>query len=131
MDSSDNHRSRIPVAVNVASDGEPVDCNGFYTAINDGFMLEFSAGENKYVISHADDITRLESSGLLCYSMDFSAGGSFPVGAVFGDLELELVPRKRRVCIEKNGVDVELEYSLVGGAIQSDRTVKVTARFLS
>ncbi len=130
MDSSDNHRSNIPVAVSIASGSEPVDCNGTLTDTSDGgFILEFGTPSGKYVITHNERTTTLDVTGELCYTLDFSVGGAFKIRAPFGDLDISLVPVKHTVERNAEGVTLDLAYKLESGD-DAVHAVKTIARYL-
>lgn len=131
MDSSDNHRSKIPISVRIESGAEPVECDGLYSERGDGFVLEFGTPSGKYVITHGEDKTELCASGLLSYVLDFSDGGNTEVSAPFGGINFTLVPVKREVLRDGAGVMLNLAYTLSGGGTETVRAVKVNARFSS
>ncbi|MCH5162784.1 MAG: hypothetical protein J1G38_04770 [Clostridiales bacterium] len=131
MDCSDNHPpSKVPIAVSIQSEREPVDCDGYFTALDSGFVLEFGTPSGRYEITHEANKTRLVSTGLLSYAMDFSDGGATEVAAPFGGINFSLTPLKRVVDVNADGVKIELCYKLVGAGAETLRAVNVNARFL-
>lgn len=130
MDSSDNHRSKVPISVNIASGAEPVDCEGHFCEQDDGFVLEFGTPSAKYVITHGKDSTKLSASGILSYVLDFSDGGATEVVTAVGGIKFSLIPIRRDVVRDSDGVKLDFEYKLVGVDEQSLRAVKIDARFL-
>lgn len=132
MDSSDNNRNtKIPIRLTVTSELEPVDCDGFYTETADGFVLEFSPGDDKYEIRHADGATSLFACGLLTYRIDFGGVGEASVSTPFGELNLTVEPRSCNISRADGALTVELSYSLSDGTQTIERSVVVAARFFN
>ena len=119
----------MPIKVNIASGAEPVDCDGYFCERNDGFVLEFGTPSADYVVTHGQQKTTLSASGVLSYVLDFSEGGATEVATEFGGIKISLVPIKRDVAVNSDGVRVDLLYKLVG-ADETLRAVKIDARFL-
>ena len=130
MDSSDKPRSKMPIAVNIASEAEPVACDGYFVEQDNSFELEFGTPSAKYVITHSERNTRLSASGLLSYVLDFSDGGATEVVTPLGGINFSLTPVRREVVLDGEGVKLNLEYKLVGAGTETLRAVKVDARFL-
>ncbi len=130
MDSSDNHRSKLPVAVTLASEAEPVTCDGYLIETDGGFILEFCAGENSYSVIHNGSSTRLVSTGLLSYDMEFAGGGDTCVSAPFGNVDFKLIPLRRDIGRDGDTLRIGLEYKLVGCDAEISRAVDVTARIV-
>lgn len=131
MDSSDNPKSKSPVAVTVASDAEPVECEGSLTDTDGGFVLEFSAADNVYTVTHENKITRIKATGILSYELGFGCESKTTVVTPMGNIELSVVPVS--CTAEKNafGACLEFSYKLKAGDEEQLRNVKVTARYIA
>lgn len=130
MDSSDKPRSRIPIAVKISSDAEPVECDGYYVARGDGFSLMFGTPSCAYEIDHDGQNTKLKADGILSYVLNFTDGGVTTVKASFGGLDITLTPIRREVSVCDAGVKLALAYILSGASGETERAVEVDARFL-
>lgn len=132
MDSSDNNRNtKIPIRLTVRSELEPVECDGLYSEIADGFVLEFSTGEDRYEIRHAGGETSLFACGLMTYRINFGAVGETSVSTPFGELNFTVAPRSCDIERGDGVLTVVLSYSLSDGMQTIERSVNVAARFLN
>ncbi len=131
MDSADNPNCKSPVAVTVASDQEPVECNGSLAVTDGGFVLEFSAGDNVYTVMRENDRTRIKAAGILSYELGFGCESDTTVVTPMGSIQLSVAPIACAVSETTDGIDLEFSYKLKAGDTEHLRNVKVTARYLA
>ena len=131
MDSSDNPLCKSPVAVTVASDVEPVECEGSLACTDGGFVLEFSAADNGYTVLHENNVTRIVATGILSYELGFGCESKTTVVTPMGNIELSVIPIECSVEKNNDGVRLEFSYKLVAGDTEQLRNVRVTARYIA
>ena len=131
MDSSENPKSKLPVAVTVASGGEPVLCRGTLAEADGGFVLEFSAGENSYVVAHGNGGTRIKATGILSYEIGFGCESKGKVTTPMGNLDLAVAPISFAAEKTSDGMAAEFSYKLALNGSESLQQVKVTARYIA
>lgn len=125
-------RSR-PVAVTVASDKEPVVCDGVLTQANDGFVLEFSVGNDKFDLVHGGGFTRVSATGDMSYDIELKEHETSTVlSTPFGMVRFAVKPIVRDVETTENGIRVKLKYILASTAAgEIERTVDIAVRFFN
>lgn len=122
----------IPVAVTVASEQEPISCEGTYFPDAQGFGLEFSIGKDRFLIEHTVDCTRVAADGVMSYDITLSANKTDTLLATpYGMVKFDVTTLARDVTVSDIGVTVVLRYILSAqGAGEMDRSVCVSARFI-
>lgn len=130
--------SSVAVAVTVASDREPVECEGSYVPAADGFILEFYIGGDKFVIEHAagngngaSGFTRVAAFGDMSYDIKISDEKSDTLlSTPYGKVRFDVVPLLREVDMDAERVNIKLKYLLAADGVgEIERAVEVTARF--
>lgn len=123
-------RSTIPVAIEVASDEEPVSCEGSVALGEHGFTLAFYIGDDKYTVDHSDERTSVTAEGLMTYTLVFTDGITHTAFSTpYGVLDFDVQTASRRADVSADGVKIGLSYLLVGGGKQSPRKLDIFARF--
>lgn len=132
MENSDNHRSKVPIRLCIASELEPVVCDGFYSEREDGFVIEFVIGTDSYEIDHNAVRTKLTTRGLLSYEIVFGESSeASPLCTPFGNMDFSVADAERNVALSGDGVNVGLKYTLFSESVgKIERNVNVTGRFL-
>lgn len=129
---NDKHRSTIvPVAVTLRSEQEPVESEGSYMPLDDGFILEFLIGDSKYKLTQNAGRTELSVDGLLSYCIDFGGAATSVLKTPFGDAEYTVEPEPVKAERNADGIQVLLNYSLSIGGEKLRRAVDVSALFLN
>lgn len=108
------------------SEHEESKCTGTYTALSDGFTLEFALGDGSYKVTCRDGVN-LSVDGLLSYCIDFSAGGEVELKTPFGNIVYNVEPRTSAVKNTERGVEMDLSYALKSETEIIERAVKITA----
>lgn len=131
MDSTDKHRSSA-VAVTVASDIEPVKCEGTLTRNEGGFVLEFSIRQDRFTIDHNNERTRISVCGGMSYDICLSdENSSTLLGTPYGKIRFDVLTIERDVKDYGHGVRILLRYILKSGESgEIERAVDVFARVL-
>lgn len=129
MDSTDKHRS-ISVAVTVASDIEPVRCEGILTRNDGGFVLEFSIRQDKFIIDHNSERTRISVCGGMSYDICLSdEQSSTLLGTPYGKIRFDVLTIERDVKDYGHGVRILLRYILKSSESgEIERAVDISAR---
>ncbi|MDE6401096.1 MAG: hypothetical protein K2L54_00610 [Clostridiales bacterium] len=126
-------RSTCPVAVTVASEQEPVKCEGVYAEHSGGFALDFNIGAEKFTVTHAEDCTRVTAhGGAMSYDIALSEKpSSVLLGTPFGEMRFTVKTLERTVERADGFLRVALKYVLSSAAAGDiERAVDVTAWFL-
>lgn len=126
-------RSSISVAVEVASDREPVTCDGVLTQSKEGFALEFFVGNDKFIITHGVASTRIAAAGDMSYDIELKASDTETVlSTPFGMVRFTVKTLLREVTSSDEGIKIVLKYILASDAAgEIERTVDLAVRFLS
>lgn len=121
----------IPVAVTVASEQEPVQCDGIYAERAGGFTLEFSIERDKFVIDHTAAVTSIVARGDMSYDIALGERDTETLlGTPFGEMRFAVRTTERTVIREADAISITLQYVLSSQAAgEIERTVKLTARF--
>ncbi len=120
----------VPVTVKVSSELEPVECKGDFLRIDDGFILTFSIGENKFSVTVMGQTVVLKATGLLSYELNFAAAGDVVFSTPYGDMSYRFTPVNRTADVNGEGAQVSLVYVLEADGSRTERSVCVSARFL-
>lgn len=130
MDSS-VPRSTLPVALTVASEAEPIECDGIYTETADGFTLEFSIREDDFIIEHNGASSRIAAKGLMSYEIILGVPGATTLLATpYGKVRFDVETINRDVVRQGDGLRVLFRYALFSEpAGRIDRAVDIAARF--
>lgn len=122
----------IPVAVTVASELEPISCQGTYFPDEHGFGLEFSIGKDRFLIEHTQNSTRVAADGVMSYDITLSSEKTDTLLATpYGMVKFDVVTLARDVTVSDIGVTVVLQYVMSAqGAGEMTRSVCVSARFI-
>ncbi|MCH5166068.1 MAG: hypothetical protein J1G01_06675 [Clostridiales bacterium] len=121
-------RSTIPVAVIIASEQEPVKCDGVYAEHAGGFALEFSIHQDKFAIEHTAAKTKICTSGELSYDIELSDKvSSVLLATPFGKARFTVKTLDRTVQKSDDKLDISLRYILSSEAAGDiERFVDVT-----
>lgn len=131
MDSTDKHRSKS-VAVTIASDIEPVNCDGILTRNDGGFVLEFSIRQDRFNIDHNNARTLISVCGGMSYDICLSdEKSSTLLGTPYGQIRFDVTTIEREVKDYGHGVRILLRYILQSGESEEiERAVDVSVRVL-
>lgn len=131
---TDIHRStRKKATITLSSDCEPVETDGTFDVLDDGFILEFGIGGDKYAITHTAEKTVFECDGAQKYSFVL-CGGIYrsKLETPFGELGFSVVDGSRNATVTDDGVNLDLSYTLaIDGAADDVRKVGIAARFIN
>ena len=124
-------RSTIPVAVVVASEQEPVECNGAFAEHAGGFALEFSIHQDKFVIEHTAAKTKVCAEGGLSYEIELSDKvSSVLLATPFGEARFTVRTLERAVQKSDGKLNISLRYVLSSEAAGDiERFVDITVLF--
>ncbi len=129
---TDIHRStHTKATITLSSDCEPVDTDGAFSVRDDGFVLEFGIGGDKYVITHTAEKTVFECVGMQTYSFVLSDEEyRSTIKTPFGELGFSVKNGSRRATVSDEGLNMDLGYTLaIDGAAEEARKVGIAARF--
>ena len=126
-------RSTRPVAVTVASEQEPVKCDGEFAEHAGGFTLVFNMGAERFTVAHTESCTDVSASGgVMSYKISLSDKPSTVLlGTPFGEMRFAVNTLERAIERVDGVLRVALKYVLSSAAAGDiERAVDVTARFL-
>ncbi len=126
MDTDHYRSTKFPAAVTIASELEPVEVEGEITEDGDGFTLEFSIGDSKYVLTHGDK-TVLSVNGLISYALDFCDAADVSIETPAGTLKYAFMPEVCSIGLDGDMITAELRYTLDDGVEKSSRFVNICA----
>ena len=123
----------MTVAVTIASDTEPVECEGEYSPSVDGFSLTFSIARDTFKIEHTPDATRIVAVGDLSYDLTVGSENSETLlSTPYGKVMFDVIPVERRVSADASGVRIVLKYKLSSANVgEMLREADISARFLN
>ncbi|MDE6201435.1 MAG: hypothetical protein K2M47_06135 [Clostridiales bacterium] len=118
----------MPVTVTVATETEPTTVDGVYTKTDDGFVLQFEIGTDKFSIAHGEKQTEVKAEGVMSYDITLCDDNTSTVLATpFGMVKFNVKTEMRHVCITERIVRMLLSYVLsADGVGDMMRKVDVT-----
>lgn len=121
------NQKNLPVSVTVATETEPTTVDGVYSKTDDGFVLEFSIGADKFVITHGEAKTTVQAKGVMSYDITLSDEITQTVLATpFGMVKFDVKTESRSVTQLDNWFRILLCYTLsADGVGDMARTVDV------
>lgn len=127
MDNKFNQKN-LPVSVTVATETEPTTIDGVYSKTDDGFMLEFTIGTDKFVIAHGESQTTVKAEGVMAYDITLKDESTFTLlSTPFGKVKFSVKTEARKVVISENSIRLLLCYVLsADGVGDMARSVDVT-----
>lgn len=126
-------RSTRTVAITVASEQEPVKCEGVYAEQACGFTLEFDIGAEKFTVAHTEASTRVKAcGGVMSYDISLAeAPSDVLLGTPFGEMRFAVKTLERTVERADGSLRVALKYVLSSASAGDiERAVDITARFM-
>ncbi len=125
---TDKYRSKKSKAfVTVESDCEKLSCdNGEFCKRDGGFVLSFTAGDSKYVLTCVGAPV-LCVTGLISYTINFENGGVVTLDTPFGKTDFTAEPTSCDVKVSDGKAEIYLSYALSANAERIERAVKITA----
>ena len=126
MDTDHYRSTKFPATITIASELEPVEVSGEFTEDGDGFALEFSIGDSKYVLTHGER-TVLSVNGLISYTLDFCDAGDVSIETPAGALCYAYMPETCSIGRDGDEITAELKYTLDDGEEKSLRSVNIHA----
>lgn len=124
-------RSTKPVVITVASEQEPIVCDGMFSQLSDGFGLEFSIGEDRFTIEHTQTSTHIVAIGVMKYDITLGSERTFTVlDTPFGKVRFAVDTVVRDVSVTDGGVVIAVGYIMSSDAAgKIERTINLSARF--
>ena len=121
----------IPVTVTVATETEPTTVSGVYTKTDDGFILQFSIGTDKFTVMHDDKQTEVKAEGVMSYDIVLGDDNTTTTLATpFGLVKFNVKPEMRHVCVTERIIRMLLSYVLsADGVGDMMRKVDITVNF--
>ena len=121
----------IPVTVTVATETEPTTVTGVYTKTDDGFILQFSIGTDKFTVMHDDKRTEVKAEGVMSYDIVLGEDNTTTTLATpFGLVKFNVKPEMRHVCVTERIIRMLLSYVLsADGVGDMMRKVDITVNF--
>ena len=121
----------IPVTLTVATETEPTTVNGVYTKTADGFILQFSMGTDKFIVTHCETQTEVKAEGVMSYDIILCGDNTTTVLATpFGMVKFNVKTEMRHVCVTERIIRMLLSYVLsADGVGDMMRKVDITVNF--
>lgn len=108
-----NEIKNAPVTVTVASDQEPVKCNGVYSEDRHGFCLEFSIGNDKFRVEHGALCTRLTADGVMSYDIELKDEETSTLLATpYGAVRFKVKTIERNIVRGEKDLNISIKYVL-------------------
>lgn len=121
----------IPVTVTVATETEPTSVNGVYTKTDDGFILQFEIGTDKFSVTHGEKQTEVKADGVMSYDITLcDAGTTTTLATPFGMVKFNVKTEMRHVSVTERIIRMLLSYVLsADGVGDMMRKVDITVEF--